>query len=53
MSQRTWYWIAAVIVVILAIYFFMGSKTPEATAPATPPAATEPAAPADPAKPAP
>ena len=30
MSQRTWMWIIGVVVVILAIYFFMGSNEPEA-----------------------
>ena len=55
MSQRTWMWIIGVVVVILAIYFFMGSNTPEVTeTPAAPsetaaPATTEPAAPAAPA----
>ena len=47
MSTRTWYWIAAIVVIILAIYFFTGSSgtAPEATP--TPPAATEPAAPSN------
>ena len=59
--QRTWYWIIAAIVVVLAIYLFMGGEepAPEPTAPAATtepaaPAATEPAAPAatEPAAPA-
>ena len=45
--QRTWYWIIAAIVVVLAIYFFMGRGTETPPAP-TAPAATEPAAPATP-----
>ena len=51
--QRTWYWIIAAIVVVLAIYFFMGRGTETPPAP-TAPAATEPAAPAttEPAAPA-
>jgi hypothetical protein len=49
MTQRTWMWIGAVIVVILAIWLFMGSEeaTPpvtEAPAPTTAPAADAPAA---------
>jgi hypothetical protein len=47
MTQRTWMWIGAVIVVILAIWLFMGSEeaTPPVTeAPATAPAADAPAA---------
>jgi hypothetical protein len=54
MSQRTWMWIIGVVVVILAIYFFMGSNEPEAPAEAPAPTATEPAAPAttEPAAPA-
>jgi hypothetical protein len=46
MTQRTWMWIGAVIVVILAIWLFMGSEeaTPPVTeAPATAPAADAPA----------
>jgi hypothetical protein len=62
MSQRTWMWIIGLVVIILAIYFFMGSNEPEApveapaatTEPAAPATTTEPAAPAatEPAAPA-
>jgi hypothetical protein len=53
MSQRTWMWIIGLVVIILAIYFFMGSNEPEAPVEA-PAATTEPAAPAttEPAAPA-
>jgi len=53
MNQRTWMWIIGAIVIILAIYFFMGADEPE-VAPAEAPATTEPAAPAttEPAAPA-
>ena len=44
MSQRTWMWIIGLIVVILAIYFVIGSNQPEAV-PAEAPAAA-PTAPA-------
>jgi hypothetical protein len=49
--QRTWYWIIAAIVVVLAIIFFMRSGT-EAPAPTAPAATEAPATPDAPAAPA-
>ncbi|HVH01767.1 MAG TPA: hypothetical protein VM891_02220 [Amaricoccus sp.] len=49
MSQRTWMWIIGLIVVILAIYFVIGSNQPDpvpAEAPAAAPAAVPAEAPA-------
>ena len=44
MSQRTWMWIIGVIVVILAIYFFMGSNEPERSPTGAPATTTAPPA---------
>ena len=52
MSQRTWMWIIGLIVVILAIYFVIGSNQPDpvpAEAPAAAPAEAPAEAPAAPA----